>query len=180
VGTLTTGLVLFAGTLIDRRRVHANLVAVWTELREVDRESLLWETPGTSQPKIEARIKIEDWSDLSGPYSFGLRIKNSGRQPIYGCDLHVRLDQDPLPSGAYPVLYNELQLDLGILGPDTEAPPVSLLVGAPHSGGNFAETLAKAMSFEMSFTDTTGRTWTRDERGRLGRGRRKIPAEHGS
>jgi hypothetical protein len=88
----------------------------------------------------------------------------------------VRLDGESLPSGAYPVLYNDLHVDLGILGPDAEAPLVSLLLGAPHEGGDFAEYLAKAMSFELSFTDTTGRRWTRDERGSLGRGSRKMDA----
>jgi hypothetical protein len=140
VGTLTTGLVLFAGTVSDRRRAHANLVAVWTDLQKIDKESLHWESPDPGLP-FEARSEIEDWSNLGGPYAFRLRIKNSGRQPVYGCDLHARFDRQPLPSGVYPVLYNELHIDLGILGPDAEAPAVSLLVGAPHAGLNFAEAL---------------------------------------
>jgi hypothetical protein len=171
VGTLSTGLVLFAGTIRDRHRAHANAVSVWTELEIVERDSFGWQhdDPAGAGITVEASIRIEDWSGLVGPFDFRLRIKNGGHQPVYGVRLHVELDQSDLPSGAYPILYNVLDEDLGILAPDAELPAQRLLMGAPHAGHDFRDALAKAMSFQLEFTDTDGREWSRDQRGRLKR-----------
>jgi hypothetical protein len=172
VGTLTTGLILFAGTIADRRRAHANAVSVWTELDVIDREAfeLKLDARG-SGPAIESRVEIGDWSNLAGPFEYRLRVKNGGNQPIYACRLHVELSGDGRPSGAYPIVYNSLSLNLGILGPEAEMPAQPLLVGAPHAGQDFSGWLVKAMSFELLFTDTAGRAWSRDQNGHLNRAR---------
>ena len=170
VGTLTTGLILFAGTVADRRRAYANAVSVWTELEVIDKEAFEWTRDTRAGGNtIQLRTEIGDWSNLLGPYDFRLRVKNSGHQPIYACRLQVKLDMDDLPTGAYPVAYDRLDVDLGILGPDAEMPAQSLLVGAPHEGRDFREVLAQAMSFELRFTDTAGRAWSRDQHGHLRR-----------
>jgi hypothetical protein len=169
VGTLTTGLILFAGTVADRRRAYANAVSVWTELEVIDKETFEWTHDARGGPAIDVRMKIDDWSNLLGPFDFRLRVKNSGHQPIYACRLHVKLNGDDLPTGAYPVVYDRIDVDLGILGPDAEMPAQSLLVGAPHAGRDFREVLAQAMSFELLFTDTAGRAWSRDQEGHLRR-----------
>jgi hypothetical protein len=104
VGMLSTGLILFAGTIADRRRAHANAVSVWTELEVIDREAFEWKHDTLGGPSIEARIEIGNWSDLHRPFEYRLRVKNGGHQPIYACRLHVELNSDDLPSGAYPVL----------------------------------------------------------------------------
>src|SRR5581483_11193031 len=105
VGTLSTGLVLFAGTVADRRRGYANAVSVWTELQRIDREAFEWKHEDEVGTSIQARIEIENWDDLSGPFDFRLRIKNGGPQPIYGCRVDVRLASVGRPTGAYPVVY---------------------------------------------------------------------------
>jgi hypothetical protein len=35
--------------------------------------------------KIKARLNVEDWSNLAGPFEYRLRVKNGGQQPIYAC-----------------------------------------------------------------------------------------------
>jgi hypothetical protein len=170
VATLATGLVLFGITISDRRRGYASVLAVWTELREIEKSELEWKSPplGT-RLRIDSRIEIENWENLGGPYSFSLLIKNGGQQPAYACSIRVHLEQDSLPSGAYPVIYSDLSIRLGIIAPETQLPPVSLLIGAPHSGQDFREALAKALTFELFFTDAIGHSWTRDQQGRLRR-----------
>jgi hypothetical protein len=58
VGTVTTGLVLFAGQMADRRRRHASRVAVWTETRDNDNGR-----------------------------GYRLNVRNNEEQPIYACRL---------------------------------------------------------------------------------------------
>lgn len=82
VGTLSTGLVLFAGTVADRRRGYANAVSVWMELEPIDREAFEWKHEDNVGTSIQARIEIENWDNLSGPFDFRLRIKNEGPRPM--------------------------------------------------------------------------------------------------
>jgi hypothetical protein len=166
VGTLTTGLVLFAGTISDRRREYSKLIAVWTDVTTLEKDAFKHKMITGTGDAVEVEINIGDMSNLQGPFEVSVKLKNNSLQPVYSCTLHVTLDNDQRPTGAWAIVYNELNLELGIVGPEEEVARV-LLVGAPHVGTNFGEFLARAFAFDLQFTDAAGRSWARNQTGRL-------------
>jgi hypothetical protein len=147
VGTLTTGMVLFANQIADRRRSHASLVAVWADL------------------------------DMDQGYEWRLHLRNLGKHPIYDCHLdsvlalHIPPGDEP---DAQPIdIQSEMKLSFGIVAPGTERTNVSFLkVGTVGPGIDLVSLVNQGLRFRVTFTDTEGRRWIRDERGRLRRVRR--------
>jgi hypothetical protein len=166
VGTLTTGLVIFAGTMSDRRREYSKLIAVWTDVKTLEKGALKHEIVTATGDIIKSEVNIEDMSNLQGPFEVSLKLKNSSLQAVYACKLRATLDKHQQPTGAWAIWYNVLNLELGIVAPEEEVTRI-LLVGAPHVGVNFGEFLARAFAFDLQFTDAAGRSWTRNQTGRL-------------
>jgi hypothetical protein len=71
VGTLVTGVTLFALTLFDRRRSHAAKVATWIDESAEEHGRRWW-----------------------------LHVYNRGEHPIYDCDLHTT-GAEPQPSAEW-------------------------------------------------------------------------------
>jgi hypothetical protein len=188
VGTLSTGLILFANTISDRRREYAKLVAAWTDFGKLDEDSIRTTNvenlslgnaidSGSGAQISAVRIeKVEDGGGIGGilgssegePFGFRLNLRNNGMQPIYGCELLAYMDKKVLPTGRYPVLFDKLEVELGIVAPGIEI-SYPLLIGAPKDEAHFAEALVKALTFRLQFTDAAGRRWVRDESGELRR-----------
>ena len=151
VGTLTTGLILFGGQIADPRRRHASLVAVWTE------------NVGTG-----------------GRYKYRLNIKNHGGQPIYDCRLESTLVLTVPIQGEASDVRSEMNLAFGTIAPGDERTNVAFLevdeLADPSI--NLDDLVARGLRFRVSFTDTEGRSWIRDERGRLRRLSRGRPKGH--
>jgi hypothetical protein len=178
VGTLTTGLILFANVISDRRREYAKLVAVWTDVGKVDKGSprptsvknlKLGTIIGPMPGPIDINVRIEnsgevfvDGKPLGWPgeenFGFRLNLKNNSLQPIYACQLSAHLDEKVLPQGRYPILYDNLQVELGIVAPAIEVSH-SLLIGTPIDQTRFPEALVQALTFRLQFTDAARRRW---------------------
>lgn len=172
VGTLTTGLVLFAGTMSDRRKEYSKLIAVWTDIKTLEKRAFEQKIVTSTGETIEARIDTKDISNLQSPFEVSVKLKNSSLQPIYDCTLHATLNMDQGgPSGVWAMVYNEINLELGIVAPGDEISRI-LLVGAPRIGVDFGKFLVRAFAFNLQFTDAAGRAWTRNQTGRLIRLRR--------
>jgi hypothetical protein len=180
VGTLSTGLILFAGSMSDRRQEYARSVAVWTDFHasefEITDEGLrsLSQEVVVEGAVIKNNIVTND-PNLGNPFEFALHLKNKGLQPIYSCTLWARLDHARLPSwGTYLNSFERLNLDFRIIAPEFEESR-SLIKGylpanmpAP-ANTDMPEILAKALTFRLRFTDAAGRSWIRNETGRLRR-----------
>lgn len=163
VGTLSTGLVLFAGSMSDRRREYAKQVAVWTAFRKYeDGEGVTFLGPSTN-----VVASAPEFTSGDDPHTFELKMRNNGLQPIYECELRVALDRDKLPPGKYPLIYETLMPILGIVAPGIENSYTLLLGSSYELIAEFREAVTRALTFELRFTDTTGRRWVRDEKGRL-------------
>jgi hypothetical protein len=177
VGTLSTGLILFANTISDRRREYAKLVAAWTDFGKIDKETLRHSSieglrlgnkkiGPTSTFSGVAIGKIERFHITEESVGFRLNLKNNGLQPVYGCVLFAFMNQRELPPGNYPLLFDNLKVELGIIAPGKEVSH-SLLIGAPNEDEGFPEALVKALTFRLEFTDASGRRWVRNEAGQL-------------
>lgn len=168
VGTLVTGLVLFAGTMSDRRREYAKKVAIWIVF-----EDFSWTAEGSFEFTLESDTGLKvstvtqiNTSNLQDPVHVKLKVQNDAEQPIYDRDLAVNLDRTKVTSGVFPVMYDRLNARLGIIAPGAELER-SILAGAAPIGVSLRESLAAALTFDFRFTDSAGRTWRRDQTGRL-------------
>jgi hypothetical protein len=139
------GLILFAGQMTDRRRRHASLVAVWTE------------------------VKTDD-----AGREYRLNVTNQGGQPIYDCRLTSTLSlYAPVEEAEEPVdIRSEINLAWGTIAPGDHIANVAFLrVGQVRGPLNLDDLVNRALKFRVTFTDTEGRSWARDEHGRLRRTR---------
>jgi hypothetical protein len=102
-----------------------------------------------------------------------VKLKNSGLQPSYSCELWIYLNAEMLPPGVYPIVYDRLHLLLGIIAPNAEIQQ-RVLIGAAHVGHELEGALIEALTFKLCFTDAVGRSWVRDKSGRLKKYDRRI------
>lgn len=102
-------------------------------------------------------------------------MKNDGEQPIYDChlnsalDLSVPADQaDKEPTA----IRSEMYLGFGVIPPGVARSNVSFIkIGKIESAVNIVGLVNRSIQFHVSFTDTEGRSWIRNEKGRLQRTR---------
>jgi hypothetical protein len=109
---------------------------------------------------------------------YRLNVRNNGEQPIYGCRLESTLALVlPARHEAAPGdirsesadIRSDIEAHFGVIPPGEHVANVEFLRVGEVGSVDLNELVNRGLRFRVSFTDTEGRAWSRDERGRLRR-----------
>jgi hypothetical protein len=157
----------FSQTITDRRGEYAKMISMWTELKVLEEEPFGFEYTDPHGQRSRLELNTKGMKNLQGPFAFSLRVKNNGLQPVYGCSLQVLLNgEEEKPYGSFAAMSGTVNMELGILAPEAEICRTVMAL-APIVGFSAADYLVQAFTFHLQFTDSAGRTWLRNEAGRL-------------